>query len=152
MRESPYQLAFEPLACRDRYGGITKKRGNLRTNLLSDLWLVRTYTEESQKDEKSSVLTCYRAFGLSRPVRRNRKKMRKLPYQVGIGPLACQERYGEIEEKSGNLRANLLSSFWLVEIATENCGIMNKRVPKKKAEICSEEKHTTEKAPQKRTL
>ena len=70
---SPYQPAYESLACQDRYGENAKNRAYLRTNLLSGPWLIAIATEESQIIEHTSVPTCFRAFGLSRSLRRNRK-------------------------------------------------------------------------------
>ena len=82
---SPYQPAYESLACQDRYGENAKNRAYLRTYLLSGPWLIAIATEESQIIEHTSVPTCFQALGLSGSLRRKRKKLSIPPYPSCAG-------------------------------------------------------------------
>ena len=52
--------------------------------------------------------------------------MRRSPYQPAPEPLAGQDLYGGIAINGKFLRTNLLSSTWLVRIATEESLITEK--------------------------
>ena len=119
MRKTPYRLTLKSLTCQGNYGGIAENCALLRTNSLSSLWLIRKITEESQNTKHISVPACFQVFGFSEALRRNRRKLRRPPYQSAFKPLAGRKRYGEIAENCAFLRTSLLSSLWLVRSATE---------------------------------
>ena len=103
-RKPPYQHALKSSTCQENYGGIAKYGGNIRTDLLSSLWLARRATEKMKKIEETSVPAYFRAFGLPGSLRRNHKKLSILPYKLAFAPLACQDHYGEIAKNGGYLR------------------------------------------------